>query len=251
MLPAPANPRPRAWLGERMPDSNERKPTPADLQLRCIASANSTPCAVRPHAAVTDAASSTWTFFRPNNPGNAPLMAPSSNSYALRSTHAVSSKTVLPIQTGPEAKTERATAACWGSSPVRSRTRTFVSTAVMTGRDRDDFSPRAQCLRAFARESSGRRDRTIWPLVEMRVVCTGDSMGKIPVRLSQGGRGSAGHGRLKTGLRVRNLPHIGIFGTDSNYRRAAAFWAAFFCRRGRPVLFFGGSLGFFKDVFGC
>jgi hypothetical protein len=34
---------------------------------------------------------------------------------------------------------------------------------------------------------------------------------------------------------------------DSSYRRHAAFCRAFFCRRGRRDLFFGGSFPFFTD----
>src|SRR5216684_3750814 len=63
---------------------------------------------------------------------NASRTALSSNPYRLRRTQAVSSNTVFEIQIGSAANSDRAAAACLRSSSVSSRTRTLVSTAIIT-----------------------------------------------------------------------------------------------------------------------
>src|SRR5471030_1359717 len=112
--------------------SKETNLAPDGLLLRCIASANAIPWTVSARAADTDSSSSTCTFLRPSNLLNASAMAACSNSYRLRRTQPVSSNTVLAIQIGPAANRDCAAAACLGSSPVSSRTRTLVSIAIMT-----------------------------------------------------------------------------------------------------------------------
>src|ERR1035438_803678 len=110
--------------------SKETNWPPGGLLPRCIASANSTPCATIASAAATDDSSSAFTFFRPSSLVNASRIALCSNPYRLRSTQPVSSNTVFAIQIGWLANKRRAAAACFGSSPVSSRTRTLVSTAI-------------------------------------------------------------------------------------------------------------------------
>ena len=112
--------------------SKETKTASGGLLLKCMASANSTPCTVSASAAATDDSSSACTFLSPSNFVNARRIEPSSNPYRLRRTQFVSSNTVFAIQIGPAANRDRAAASCLGSSPVSSRTKTLVSTAVMT-----------------------------------------------------------------------------------------------------------------------
>jgi hypothetical protein len=47
---------------------------------------------------------------------------------------------------------------------------------------------------------------------------------------------------------INQLGGNGSARVDSSYRRHAAFCWAFFCRRGRRDLFFGGSFPFFRDL---
>src|SRR5438105_9007724 len=129
--------------------SKETKTAPGGLLLKCMASANSIPCAIIARAYATDVSSSACTFLRPSRFVKALRIAVSSNPYSLRRTQPVSSKTVFAIQIGPAANKDRAAASCGASSPVSSLTTTSVSTAVMASHHFpvDSCAHLCECLR--------------------------------------------------------------------------------------------------------
>jgi hypothetical protein len=108
------------------------KAEPGGQLLRCRASANWMPWEASASAAATDCSSSARTFFRPSSLVKASQISFSSNPCRLCRTQAVSRRTVFAIQIVSASNSNRAAAAGFGLSLVNSRTKTLVSTAIMT-----------------------------------------------------------------------------------------------------------------------